>query len=39
MLLNRVDLSIAQAVSCFLSGLNEEIQCAVRVFMLASLHS
>ena len=38
MLLNRVDLSIAQAVSCFLSGLCDEIQCAVRMFKPASLH-
>ena len=38
MLMNRVDLFIAQAVSCFLSGLCEEIQCAVRMFRPASLH-
>jgi len=37
MLLNRVDLSINQAVSCFLSGLCDEIQCAVRMFKPASL--
>lgn len=37
-LLNRVDLSITQAISCFLSGLCEEIQCAVRMFRPASLH-
>lgn len=28
-LINRVDLSLSQAVSCFLSGLKEEIQCSV----------
>ena len=38
MLLNRVDLSKGQAVSCFLSGLCEEIQCAVRMFKPVSLH-
>ena len=38
MLLNRVYLSVAQAVSCFLSRLCEEIRCAVRMFKLASLH-
>jgi len=32
LLLNRVDLSMAQAGSCFLSGLNEEVRCAVRMF-------
>jgi len=38
MLVNRVDLSPAQTISCFLSGLNEEIQCAVRMFKPSSLH-
>ena len=38
MLINRVDISIAQSISCFLSGLNEEIQCAVRMFKPSSLH-
>jgi len=37
-LINRVDLSVAQSISCFLSGLNEEIQCAVRMFKPSSLH-
>ena len=38
MLLNRVELSIPQAVSCFLGGLNENLQCAVRMFRPGSLH-
>jgi len=38
MLINRVDLSTSQAVSCFLSGLCEETQCAVRMFKPISLH-
>jgi len=38
MLLNRVDMSISQAVSCFLSGLSEKIQCVVRMFRPARLH-
>jgi len=37
-LLNRVDLFVVQAVSYFLSGLNEEVQCVVRMFKPASLH-
>jgi len=37
-LLNRVDLSVTQAVSCFLSGLCEEIQCGVRMFKPTNLH-
>ena len=37
-LLNRADLSASQAVSCFLSGLNEDIQCAVRMFRPDHLH-
>jgi len=38
LLLNRVDLSLAQAISCFLSGLSDEIQCAMWMFRPASLH-
>ena len=38
MLINRVDLSVTQSISCFLSGLSEEIQCAVRMFKPSSLH-
>jgi len=37
-LINRVELSVTQAVSCFLSGLTEEIQCAVRMFKPSNLH-
>ena len=37
-LINRVDLSVTQVVSCFLSGLKEEIQCSVRMFKPSSLH-
>jgi len=37
-LLNRVYLSASQAVNFFLSGLCEEIQCAIRMFKPVSLH-
>jgi len=37
-LINMVDLLVNQAVSCFLSGLREEIQCVVRMFKPSSLH-
>ena len=37
-LLNRVDFSINHAISCFLSGLNDEIQTAVRMFKPRTLH-
>ena len=33
-----MDLSLAQAISCFLSGLSDDIQCAVWMFRPASLH-
>nr|CAD1844221.1 unnamed protein product [Ananas comosus var. bracteatus] len=36
-LLNRVDLSEEYAVSCFLSGLKEEIQIPIRMFQLRTL--
>ena len=36
-LLNRVDLSEEYAVSCFLSGLKEDIQTGVRMFMPRTL--
>ena len=38
MLVNQVDLSTTQVISCFLSGLNEEIQCVVRMFKPSSLN-
>ena len=31
-LLNRVDVDVPQAISCFLNGLSDEIQNAVRMF-------
>ena len=37
-LLNRVELPISYAVSCFLSSLNEEIQYAIRIFKPQTLH-
>jgi len=37
-LLSRVDLAPTQAISCFLSGLNEDIQNAVRMFRPSTLH-
>ena len=37
-LLNRLKLSKDYVVNCFLSGLKEEIQLAVRMFMPKSLH-
>jgi len=37
-LLSRVDLTPSQAISCFLSGLTEEIQNAVRMFRPQTLH-
>lgn len=37
-LLNRVDLPVNHAVGCFLSGLNDEIQTAVRMFKPQTLH-
>lgn len=36
-LLNRVELPESYAISCFLSGLKEEIQLAVRMFMPKTL--
>jgi len=37
-LINRVELPNAYAVSCFLSGLNDDIQSAVRMFKPGTLH-
>lgn len=37
-LLNRVELPVQHAISCFLSGLNDEIQHAVRMFKPHTLH-
>mgnify|MGYP004712318473 CR=1 FL=1 len=37
-LLNRLKLPKDYAINCFLSGLKEEIQLAVRMFMPKSLH-
>jgi len=37
-LLNRVESPVAHAVSCFLSGLNKELQNAVRMFKPHTLH-
>jgi len=37
-LLNRVELPISHAVSCFLSGLCDEIQNAVRMFKPQTIH-
>ena len=37
-LLSRVDLAVPQAISCFLSGLSDEIQNAVRMFRPQTLH-
>lgn len=37
-LLNRVDLTEKQAISCFLSGLTDEVQNSVRMFKPQSLH-
>jgi len=37
-LLSRVDLATPQAISCFLSGLTEEVQNAVRMFKPQTLH-
>jgi len=37
-LINRVDLPNSYAVSCFLSGLNDDIQSAVRMFKPGTLH-
>jgi len=38
-LLNRVDLPVNHAISCFLSGLNDEIQTSVRKFKPQTLHN
>jgi len=37
-LLSRVELAVPQAISCFLSGLTDEIQHAVRMFRPQTLH-
>jgi len=37
-LLNRVELPTSYAVSCFLSGLNDEVQHGVRMFRPSTLH-